>query len=73
VERALLVSVQSKSGQGKVFELQVRSKNCGAAVVIFDQNLSPAQVMNIEGIANVKIIDRTRLILDIFARSQTSR
>ncbi len=60
-------------GKGKVQELQEIIEFKKANLVIFDDELSPAQVKNIEKILNVKIIDRTALILDIFAdHAQTS-
>lgn len=60
-------------GTGKLDEVKayVESNNIGTA--IFDDELSPAQLRNIERILNCKILDRTNLILDIFAsRAQTS-
>ncbi len=59
-------------GRGKVDELKGLSKQGGAEVVIFDNDLSPAQSRNLEQAVNLKVIDRTQLILDIFAsRAQT--
>jgi GTP-binding protein HflX len=54
-------------GKGKVEELaeQVQAKE--ADVVIFDNDLSPAQVRNLEKATSVKVVDRSELILDIFA------
>jgi GTPase len=60
-------------GTGKLEEIReyVESHNIGTA--IFDDELSPAQIRNIEKVLNCKILDRTNLILDIFAqRAQTS-
>ena len=60
-------------GTGKLEEVQryVESNNIGTA--IFDDELSPAQLRNIEKVLDCKILDRTNLILDIFAqRAQTS-
>jgi len=60
-------------GQGKAEELAQLSKDLKADVVIFDDDLSPAQVQNLEELLEIKIIDRSRLILDIFAgRAKTS-
>jgi GTP-binding protein HflX len=60
-------------GKGKVEELKVRLEALGANTAIFDQELSGAQVRNLEAALDVKIIDRTQLILDIFAqRAKTS-
>jgi len=59
-------------GSGKVEELCLLVKASDADVVIFDNNLSPAQTRNLEKETGVKVIDRTELILDIFAtRAQT--
>ena len=59
-------------GRGKAEELALQAKELDAQVVIFDEDLSPAQTRNLESLVEVKIIDRSRLILDIFAgRAQT--
>lgn len=59
-------------GKGKVDEVTEARKHLGANVVIFDDELSPSQQRNLERILGVKVIDRTALILDIFAtRAQT--
>ncbi|MBP2642237.1 MAG: hflX [Firmicutes bacterium] len=55
-------------GRGKVQEIcELRQKN-GANLIIFDDELSPAQQRNLEQAIGVKVIDRTALILDIFAQ-----
>lgn len=60
-------------GTGKLEEVRVFIEEHEIGVAIFDDELSPAQQKNIERILNCKIIDRTNLILDIFAqRAQTS-
>jgi len=59
-------------GSGKVDEVIQERKRAGANVVIFDDELSPSQQRNLEKALGVKVIDRTALILDIFAtRAQT--
>ena len=59
-------------GKGKVEELINLVEFHAADVVIFDNDLSPAQVRNLEQATKVKVLDRTELILDIFAtRAQT--
>ena len=60
-------------GKGKVEELVIRTLGEGADVIIFNQNLSPAQVRSIAAKTDLKILDRTQLILDIFARRARSR
>ena len=60
-------------GSGKMNEVQEYVKANEVGTVIFDDELSPAQERNISKILNCKILDRTNLILDIFAqRAQTS-
>tara|TARA_B100000963_G_scaffold133263_1_gene116000 strand:+ start:14331 stop:15461 length:1131 start_codon:yes stop_codon:yes gene_type:complete len=60
-------------GSGKILEIQHFIKNNDISSVIFDDELSPSQQLNLEKILRSKIIDRTGLILDIFAqRAKTS-
>lgn len=54
-------------GKGKVAELTDLVKTTDADVVVFDNELSPAQVRNLEKATGVKVLDRSELILDIFA------
>ncbi len=54
-------------GKGKVDEIVERVKMTDADVIIFDNDLSPGQVRNLEKATGVKVIDRSELILDIFA------
>ncbi|MEX0774826.1 MAG: GTPase HflX [Phycisphaeraceae bacterium] len=54
-------------GKGKVVELAERVKATRADVVVFDNDLSPSQIANIEEVVGCKILDRSELILDIFA------
>lgn len=54
-------------GSGKVEELKLRIKELGATLVIFDDELTPAQGKNIEQIVGTRVMDRAELILDIFA------
>ena len=60
-------------GRGKLRELLIRGLYLGATMVIFDQELSPVQVNNIAELVDLKVIDRTQLILDIFAQRARSR
>ncbi len=60
-------------GTGKLSELALLAEETGAAGVICDDELSPAQLKNLERALNVKVMDRTMVILDIFAaRASTS-
>jgi GTP-binding protein HflX len=59
-------------GRGKVEELHDLVDQCKADVVIFDNELTPAQIRNLELATDTKVLDRTEVILDIFAsRAQT--
>ena len=60
-------------GSGKVAELAAQVKAFEAVSVIFDNELSPTQQRNLEKALEVKILDRTQLILDIFARRARTR
>lgn len=60
-------------GRGKLEHIMLRAMQLGAETVIFDQDLTPGQARTIANFAELKIIDRTMLILDIFAQHATSR
>lgn len=60
-------------GKGKLNELIIRSFQVGAEVIVFNHELSPTQSKIIGDMAELKIIDRTQLILDIFAQRAHSR
>ena len=60
-------------GIGKLKELIIMALQKGATLLIFDQELSPTQVREIGDVTELKVIDRTQLILDIFARRAHSR
>lgn len=55
-------------GKGKLEEVVIRSMRLGANMIVFDKDLSPAQVRLINEATDLKIIDRSQLILDIFAQ-----
>ena len=60
-------------GKGKAEEIAELAKDRGASVIIFDDDLSPAQVRDLEDLTELKVIDRSILILDIFAsRAQSA-
>jgi len=72
VQRLTRPNVAYYLGKGKVEELADLRREVGYDVVVFDDELSPTQQRNLEQALEVKIIDRTALILDIFAkRAQT--
>ncbi|HXP13683.1 MAG TPA: GTPase HflX, partial [Actinomycetes bacterium] len=60
-------------GKGKAKELAANVKALGADTVIMDDELSPGQLRHLEELVDAKVIDRTVLILDIFAQHATSR
>jgi GTP-binding protein HflX len=55
-------------GSGKVEELRDVAREEGATLIVFDHDLTPAQARNVEEETKIKVIDRSELILDIFAR-----
>jgi len=59
-------------GEGKLKEMIIRSQQLGADLIVFNQDLTPAQVKAIGDITEMRVIDRTQLILDIFARRALS-
>jgi GTP-binding protein HflX len=60
-------------GEGKLSELVILALQKGAALLIFDQELNPSQVRSITDLTDMRVIDRTQLILDIFAQRARSR
>ncbi len=60
-------------GKGKVNELVERVRQFKADVIIFDNDLSPGQIRSIEEVVGVKVVDRSELILDIFATRAKTR
>jgi len=60
-------------GKGKADQLAERVKRFKADVVIFDNDLSPAQIRELEEIIRIKVLDRSELILDIFATRAKTR
>ncbi len=60
-------------GKGKLAELEVLALQGNATMIIFDGELSPAQLRNLADVTERKVLDRTQLILDIFAQHATTR
>jgi GTP-binding protein HflX len=60
-------------GSGKAEQIKALVQASGAKLIVFDDDLSPAQARNLEKITEVKVIDRSGLILDIFAGRARSR
>ena len=67
------INPNSYIGKGKLQELQEQVEVADADVIIFDNDLSPGQVRNLEKATKLKVLDRSELILDIFAtRARTA-
>jgi GTP-binding protein HflX len=60
-------------GEGKVEEIALTAQTLGATLVVFDRDLSPAQGRNLERSIGLRVVDRTEVILDIFAQRAQSR
>jgi len=60
-------------GKGKLEEIAGAAASVTADVILFDHDLTPSQQRNIERVVNTRVIDRTQLILDIFARHARTR
>jgi GTP-binding protein HflX len=67
-QRRSHIHPQTVVGQGKVQEIALSAQTIGANLVVFDRDLSPAQVRNLENQIGVRVVDRTEVILDIFAQ-----
>jgi GTP-binding protein HflX len=68
------INASTYIGKGKVLQLGARARRHKADVVIFDNDLSPAQIRELEDAIEVKVLDRSELILDIFAtRAKTKQ
>ncbi|WP_347278138.1 GTPase HflX [Leptolyngbya sp. FACHB-541] len=63
---------QTVVGEGKVQEIALTAQTVGANLIVFDRDLSPAQVRNLEVRIGVRVVDRTEVILDIFAQRAQS-
>lgn len=73
IQRVRKADPRTIMGKGKLAELEVRALQCGTRLVLFDQDLSPAQMRNLAELTERRVIDRTQLILDIFAQRATSK
>ena len=73
IQRRQAIDPRTVLGRGKLDELLIRSLQLGADMLVFDRELTPAQVRSLSEATDLKIIDRSQLILDIFAqRAQSS-
>lgn len=73
VQRLKDVNPRYLLGEGKLKEIVVNAMDKGATLLIFDQDLTPSQIRSIAEKTELKVIDRSQLILDIFARRAHSR
>ncbi len=67
------VHPQTVVGEGKVQEVALTAQTLGVNLVVFDRDLSPSQVRNLEAQIGIRVVDRTEVILDIFAQRAQSR
>ncbi len=63
---------QTVVGEGKVQEIALAAQKVGANLIAFDCNLSPSQCRNLETMIGIRVVDRTEVILDIFAQRAQS-
>ncbi|NNE67664.1 MAG: GTPase HflX [Pyrinomonadaceae bacterium] len=73
IQRRKKIHPKTLLGSGKLNELLIRAMQIGAEMLVFDGQLSPAQVRSISEATELKVIDRPQLILDIFAQRASSR
>jgi GTPase len=64
---------QTVVGEGKVAEIALKAQTLGATLVVFNRDLSPSQGRNLENRIGIRIVDRTEVILDIFAQRAQSQ
>jgi GTPase len=73
IQRQRAINSKYLIGKGKLSEIVLRALQCGVDLLIFDQELNPSQVRAITDTTELRVIDRTQLILDIFAQRAQSR
>jgi GTP-binding protein HflX len=73
IQRCQAINPKYLMGSGKLKDVIMTALHKGANLLVFDQDLSPAQARAITDVTDMKVIDRTQLILDIFARRAHSR
>ncbi|MFP4391596.1 MAG: GTPase HflX [Desulfohalobiaceae bacterium] len=72
IQRVKALNPKHILGKGKLAELEVQALQTGASILVFNQELTPAQMRNLASITERKILDRTQVILDIFAQHASS-
>ncbi len=73
IQRAREINSKYLIGKGKLGEIIIRALQHGVDLLIFDQELNPSQIRSITDTTELRVIDRTQLILDIFAQRAQSR
>ncbi|MBM4276420.1 MAG: GTPase HflX [Deltaproteobacteria bacterium] len=73
IQRPQNISQSTLIGEGKLKELLVKCMQLGVDLIIFDQDLTPGQLVSISDRTELRVIDRTQLILDIFAQRAHTR
>lgn len=73
VQRPQAIHAKYLLGSGKLKEVVIKALQHGVDFLVFDQDLTPAQATAIAEVTEIKVIDRTQLILDIFSRRAHSR
>ncbi|MGI8732880.1 MAG: GTPase HflX [Pyrinomonadaceae bacterium] len=73
IQRRSAVDPRTVLGRGKLEELLIRALQLGADMLVFDQELAPAQMRSLSEATDLKVVDRSQLILDIFAQRAQSR
>lgn len=73
IQRRSAVDPRTVLGKGKLEEIIIRALQLGADMLVFDSELSPTQVRSITEATDLKVIDRSQLILDIFAQRAQSK
>lgn len=68
VQRPKRLNPKFLMGEGKIKEVVIRALQQRATMLVFDQDLSPTQVRSIAALTDLKVVDRSQVILDIFAR-----
>lgn len=73
VQRVAKVNPKFILGKGKLAEIEIVALRSGAGTLLFDNELAPSQIRNLAEVTELKILDRTQLILDIFAQNARTR
>ncbi len=73
IQRVRIPNSSTLFGSGQIQKLNEAAEKCNADVIVVNRELSPQQQRNIESMIDRRLIDRTRLIIDIFARHASSR